>query len=145
AAAAQGEGSDRGQNRLRKALDGAGYVLSVPAHAHTRDGIHPGELADVRAGDERLRARAGEDDAAHLGVVAERGEGLADLADDVRVQGVQLLLAIDGDGGDIAVPFDTDVGKLGHAGPSSRLRLGCMAATGRAAGPRVDRRRNPPT
>src|SRR5690606_34836366 len=74
AAAAQGEASDRGQNRLRKALDGAEYVLSVPAHAHTRDGIHPGELADVRAGDERLLARAGEDDAAHLGVVAEPGE-----------------------------------------------------------------------
>ena len=67
------------------------------------------ELADVGAGDERLVAGAGQDDAAHCGVVPRILEGGPQILPGRRIQGVEHLGPIDRHIGDRALLLVQDI------------------------------------
>ena len=67
------------------------------------------ELADVGAGDERLVAGAGQDDAAHRGVVPRILEGGPQFRPCRRVEGVEHLRPIDRHVGDRALLLVQDI------------------------------------
>ena len=67
------------------------------------------ELADVGAGDERLVAGAGQDDAAHRSVVPRVLEGRSQILPGRRIQGVEHLGPIDGHIGDGALLLVQDI------------------------------------
>ncbi len=66
------------------------------------------ELADVVAGRERLLSRAAHDDAADARVLRQVPYRVAELAPHRAGEGVQLVRAVQHDGGDGAVAFDED-------------------------------------
>ena len=75
AAAAERKAVDGRDHRLAEIFDEIEDLLPEAAGLFGLDRGDMRELADVGAGDERLVARAGQDDAAHVGVVARILEG----------------------------------------------------------------------
>ena len=61
-----------------------------------------------------LLPRPGQDDTAHGVVIADPVERLTDLSDDLRVEGIQLVLPIDGDDRELVVALDLDVRQIAH-------------------------------
>ena len=113
AAAAQAEAVDHGDHRLgegRHDVEDARAAHGV-ALVERRAA---GELGDVGAGDERLLARAGDDDDADRVVVLDLGERGEQLVAHLLVQGVQLVGAVDGEDGDAALAlapgWSSDIG-----------------------------------
>jgi len=64
-----------------------------------------GHFLDVGAGGKSL-FRTGEDDATNVRIRLQRIEGLVHFADQLRVQGIQRLRAVEGDQANAAVGFE---------------------------------------
>ena len=72
-----------------------------------------GQLADVRAGDERLLARSGQDDHAYDGIVLDVMKRSAQLLHGGHVERVENFGTVDGDVGNRVFLFEQNVGE-GH-------------------------------
>src|SRR3984885_719402 len=124
------------------------HGLRQPPHLHLQVGdveaAERGALGDVAAvapdrlvaaGAERLRALAGEDDRADLGVLACQLQRGRDLDQRLRAEGVQHLWPVDRDLGDPVGLLVADVAVLGGAPPLDRrveilLGWGVLVAVG---------------
>ena len=80
-------------HRLAEILDEIKHTLAEAARPFGVDRGRMRELADVGAGDERLVAGAGQDDAEHCGVVSRVLEGGPQILPGRRIQGVEDLRA----------------------------------------------------
>ena len=135
-AAANGETGDLGDDRLGQPAHLDVQVGDVEAPDAGRAGgvrhLVAGVAADVliAAGAEGVRALAGEDDHADLGVLASALERVGDLDQRLGPEGVADLRAVDGDLGDaVAAQLVADVGVValrgprhGHARPQATFR-----------------------
>ena len=109
AAAAERVAVDRGDDRLAQVLDEIEDVLAahrVLAAAGRR--LHR-QLVDVRAGDERLLARARHDHDPDAVVVPQREDRAPQLVERLRVERVQDLRPVDREDRDGAVALDQEV------------------------------------
>jgi hypothetical protein len=111
--------------------------MSEIAHRLCLGDAHRAHLGDVGAGDERLVARPGEHDGAHAPLPMQRVERLDQAVQDVAVEGVELVGAVDRDGGDRALAGAQDDGIGGAHAPgrvarACRRREGMMRDTTRA-------------
>ena len=109
AAAAERKAIDGRDHRLAEILDEIEHLLSEAAGLFGLERADMRELADVGAGDERLVAGAGQDDAAHRGVVPRILEGGPQILPGRRIQGVEHLGPIDGHIGDRALFLVEDI------------------------------------
>ena len=98
-----------------------------PLAGSIRDQARAG-LADAQVAVLVVDARAGEDRAAHGWVGVEVGEVLAELAQQLLVQGVELVGAVEREGDDVLVALDED-GAHGSISSTARCR-----ASGRRSG-----------
>ena len=100
AAAAQGEAVDGRDDRLAEVFDDRGEALPLSRLGLGLGRGVVGHLGDVRAGCKRLVARAGQDHAAHAGIVSGLVEDLAELGDRGLVEGVEHLRPVERHVGD---------------------------------------------
>ncbi len=113
ATAAKREAVDKRDDGFAAGLDLAKDGLSPERLRLARGGVGGGELVDVGAGGKGLFARPGEQDDAHAGVFGKSLEGVLKLIEDLRVEGVQDLGAIECDECDVV--FDVaEQGLVGH-------------------------------
>ena len=96
-----------------------------------RDGRLGGQLVDVGTGDERLFARAGDDDCADCVVGLEIERDAPQLVERVAIEGVENLRPVDGDDGDGAVAVQQKVVK-DHRGTIIVRLLGAPPRANRA-------------
>ena len=135
-AAADRVAGDHRDHRLRQAADLDLQVADVEAADALLGDLVVADVAVVAAdplvaaGAEGLVARAGEDDRADLGVVAGRLEGVAELDQRLRPEGVADLGPVDRD-------LRDPVGRARRGCPRSRPRLATRSA--RRAPPRAGR------
>ncbi|GAC1604610.1 MAG: hypothetical protein NVS4B10_17690 [Myxococcales bacterium] len=109
--AAQRVAVDRGDGDAGQILDQGGRRVAQLGQLARLPGRQLRHLRDVGAGDERLLAGSGEDDgAAALAQLAQRH---GELAQHGRVERVQRLGPVDGEGADRALALD-DQGFVGH-------------------------------
>ena len=69
ASAAERESIDAGDHRLAQVLDQVEHALPAVRVLFARDRVVLGQLANVRAGNERLLTRPGQDDHSHAGII----------------------------------------------------------------------------
>ena len=113
AAAAEREAIDGRDDRLAEVLHRVEHPLPKPSVIPSARWREPGELVDVGAGHERLRAGACQDNRANAGVCAELGKGPGQFVEGLDVEGVQDRRPVDGQARDGAVAFQQEVVK-GH-------------------------------
>ena len=114
AAAAEAKAVDHRDHRLRE----GGHDVEDAGAAHREALVErrtAGELADVGAGDERLLARAGDDDHADAVVGLDLRQRGQQLHPHLFVERVELVGAVDGEDGDAA--FAGGKYGLGHESP----------------------------
>ena len=109
AAAAERKAIDGRDHRLAEILDEIEHLLPEAAGLLCLERRDMRELADVGAGDERLVAGAGQDDAAHRSIVSRILEGGPQILPGRRIQGVEHLGPIDRHIGDRALFLVQDV------------------------------------
>ena len=118
AAAAEREAVDRRDDGHRQLLNLAEYRVALRAERAAFVGCHGAHGADIGTGDERFRARAGNDEAAcFVGV-----NGVDDsfkVAEDFVVQCIEGLLPVDGDDADETVLLISDIAHLSSSLPSN--------------------------
>ncbi|MCY1441367.1 hypothetical protein D9M71_576800 [compost metagenome] len=117
AAAAQRVAGDRGDDRLAPRGDAVGLGEVVVVVDLRKLLVR--QFLDVRAGGEGL-ARTGEDDAADLRIGLQAVEHLVEFADQLRVERIQRLGAVQGDQGDALLDLEQQ-GFVAHV-HSPRLR-----------------------
>src|SRR6185369_3969578 len=109
AAAAEREAIDSGDDRLAEVFDQVEDLLPEAARLLGLNRADMRELANIGTGDECLVSSSREDDAAHHRVVARVLEGRPEIGPGWGVKGVEDLRAIDGDVGNAAFLFISDV------------------------------------
>ena len=124
--AADGVAGDRRQHRLRQAADLQVQVAGVEAADALAGDLVVADVAVVAAdplvaaGAERLLAGAGEDDRGDLDVVARPAEGVAELGQRLRAEGVAHLGPVDRDPRDRLGALVEDVLVLAGGAPLDR-------------------------
>src|SRR5581483_8528593 len=119
AAAAEREAVDRGDRRLRHLLEQPRRLVAERAPALRSAGLEAPHVLDVRARDEGLLSRAGEDDDARGLVLGELTEAVPQLGERLDVEGVEGVLPVDRDEDDSGVlAVDDDR----HAGTAPRMK-----------------------
>src|SRR5262249_1281284 len=93
-------------------LEQAAGLVAERAPAPRVVRAEPAHVLDVGAGDERLLARAGQDDGPRLPIVGELAEPVAQLGQRLDIERVERVLPIDRDDADRAVAphVDTQAG-----------------------------------
>ena len=139
APAAERVAGDGGDDRLAAAEEGLrlGRQEILAEHIHEPLGLH---VLDVGAGREGLLV-AGQDHRADGLVAIERAERGAELAHQLRIQGVEHVGAIEGDQPHPVAGFDAD-GRIGHG---SLLSGWPRAAGGVSGGVMAKRTTTPPS
>ena len=125
AAAAERKAVDGRDHRLAEILDEIEDLLSEAAGLFGVDRRGMRELADVGAGDERLVAGAGQDDAAHCSVVSRVLECGSQIRPGRRIQGVEHLGPIDRHIGDRTLLLVQDIReRQRRSAEATRFRCG---------------------
>ncbi len=114
AAAAEGKAVDRGDHRLAGELELAEHSLTAPADLDPVYRAHLRQLADVCAGNECLLADAGQDHTAYRLVAGDLLHRFAKFPDDLRVERVELVGAVDRDRGDPSLQVELESRIVGH-------------------------------
>src|SRR5207244_6811847 len=140
AAAAEREAVDRRDHRLAEVLDHVEDVLAGERGLAAAGRRLHRELVDVRACDERLFARAGHDDRAHILVTLQIEHRAAQLVNRLRVQRVEHLGPVDRDQAD-AVSRAVALEKKVVEGHDALARAGTDTSASRARAPTEEIRR----
>src|SRR5262249_24587964 len=128
AAAAEREAVHRRDRRLRHRLQQPSRFVSERAPGLCLPDVEAAHVLDVGAGGERLIARAGEDDRAHVVVAGDVLQTVAQLRQRLDVERVERLLPVDGEDCDRRIAADAD--QLTGTFPLRKSTISLVAAPG---------------